>query len=1081
MKRITRNIAMACLLFAAFVTTTKVNAQALVGPAPFCFPTYGAWAIPCNQGGPSNTPGNWINDFVNSFNTSGAVVNIVNNNTGCGTQNFPGNGQRNYWFFGCDHYLVVNPGQVITCNIQNGNIWAQGDAVFIDWNGDGVFQVPAERVCSSPSILSGPGFHPPINFTVPPAQPPGTYRLRVRCSWATLGSTIDPCIMHTGYGEAEDYNVYVGTTPPGVMTATATSNATTNAAYCNNSLVSLNVATSASPTTALSYTWSGPGGFAATFSNTTAGGNTNIAVAQPTNSGVYSVTVSTGSCPVTAQVTVNIYPTPTITALANNGPVCQGSSLTINAAANTSATVTYSWTGPNAFAANSASNVINNVQPVATGFYSLTVTNSYLSPTYNPTISCSATAQMSAAVVPVAPLVVTPTFTICQNSNLPLTAAAVGATSYSWASSTTPQFTSTIQNPQINNVNPTHSGNYSVTAYYTSPSTTLVCTSTAVTNVSVVPRNPVTAFSSANVCQFTTGTFSATALGAAGYEWFGPNGYSSTTQMNAINNIQPVSAGNYSVNAIFSIGSVSCSTSSYIPLNVITVPSVAVIPNISVCEHDGASFSASAPNAISYMWNGPNSFTMNSPNPVFANLSPTASGAYTVTAAFTNGNLTCYNSNVTNLVVNTRLPFTLGPDRMLCSNSDLLLNGPAGATAYNWWGSTSYTSNAQSLYVPTLGPANSGIYVLEVDLNGCKTYDSVRVDILTPIIFTLTPSNRTICKGDNVNWVVGAAQGSENYAYTWNPAVFITGPTGSVQAGQPLGTTIYNISAYDIACPNYVIQTSFTVTVNQPPQPYIVIPRNNACEPLCMVMNSHLGAKATSVLYDFGNGHTVEGDSVNVCLNAGTHYMRIITTGTNGCQGSYDYTATPIVVYPKPGADFSWTPDEPNTSNPQVTFLPSTKYGKTFTYEWSFTNSTNVGGIDTSTAKNPTKMYDNNGKFPAMMVVKNEYGCVDSVFKVVEVEEDVNVFIPNTFTPNDDNINDVFSIKGIGLKTEGFYMEIFDRWGTLIYATKDINKGWDGTVKGQKAAEGVYVYHVKVIGNNGVGKKEFKGHVTLLK
>ena len=91
------------------------------------------------------------------------------------------------------------------------------------------------------------------------------------------------------------------------------------------------------------------------------------------------------------------------------------------------------------------------------------------------------------------------------------------------------------------------------------------------------------------------------------------------------------------------------------------------------------------------------------------------------------------------------------------------------------------------------------------------------------------------------------------------------------------------------------------------------------------------------------------------------------------------------------------------------------------------------------------------------------------------------MYIPNTFTPNDDNINDVFNVKGLGLKAEGYLLEIFDRWGTLVYSTRDINKGWDGTVKGQKAEDGVYIYSVKVIGNNGVGKKEFKGHVTLLK
>jgi gliding motility-associated-like protein len=1075
MNRITKNISIACLLLALFVQT-NVKAQALVGPAPFCMPMYGAWAIPCNQGGPSNTPGNWINDFINSFNTAGAVVNITNNNSGCNTQNFPATGQRNYFFHGCQHYLVVNPGQVITVNIQNGTGWAQGNSVFIDWNNNGVFNLPGERVCSTVGSLAGPAFHPAMNFVVPAAQPPGAYRMRVRCAWATPGNNIDPCNMH-GYGETEDYMIYVSQTPPGVITATATS----NSPLCNGSQLNLGISTSASPTTVLSYTWSGPGAYSAIIATTTTGGSTNIAVAQPTNSGVYSVTVSTGSCPVVSQVTVNIYPTPTITALANNGPVCQGSSLTINAAANVSATSTYSWTGPNAFASNTASNTINNVQPAATGFYSLTVTNAYLAPTYQQTLTCSATAQMSAAVVPVAPLVVTPFFTLCQNSNLALTAAAVGATSYSWSSSTTPQFTSTLQNPQINNVAPIQSGDYSVTAYYVSPSTTLVCTSTAVTNVSVVPRNPVTPFSSANVCQYTSGTFSATAVGAAGYQWFGPNGFNSTNQINTITNIQPVSAGNYSVNAIFSIGTVSCTTSSFIPLNVIAVPSVAVIQSITVCERQGATFAASAPNALTYMWSGPNSFTMNSPNPIFANLTPNMSGMYTVTASFSNGNLTCYNSNQTNLLVKPILPFNLGSDKLLCSNSDLFLNGPAGATQYNWWGSTSYTSNTQALFVPALSPANSGIYVLEVDLNGCKTYDSVKVDVLTPIIYTLTPSNRTICRGENVNFVVGAAQGSENYAYTWNPAIYITGPTGSVQAGNPLGTTVYNISAYDIACPNYVIQTSFTLTVNQPPQPNVIISKNNVCEPLCMILNSHTQGKSTSVIYDFGNGNVVEGDSVNVCLNAGTYNMKVITTGTNGCQGTFDYTSTPITVFPKPGGDFSWTPETPNTSNNQVTFIPTTKNGKTITYDWQFTNSTNVGGVDTSTSKSPVKIYDNNGKFPVMMLVKNEFGCADTVFKVIEIEEDVNVYIPNTFTPNDDNINDVFNIKGIGLKSEGYYMEVFDRWGTLLYASKDINKGWDGTVKGVKAAEGVYIYRVKVIGNNGVGKKEFKGHVTLLK
>jgi gliding motility-associated-like protein len=72
-------------------------------------------------------------------------------------------------------------------------------------------------------------------------------------------------------------------------------------------------------------------------------------------------------------------------------------------------------------------------------------------------------------------------------------------------------------------------------------------------------------------------------------------------------------------------------------------------------------------------------------------------------------------------------------------------------------------------------------------------------------------------------------------------------------------------------------------------------------------------------------------------------------------------------------------------------------------------------------------------------------------------------------------------VKGIGLKMEGYSMEIFDRWGTLVYFTRDILKGWDGTVKGQMAENGVYIYKIKIVGANGEGKKEYIGHVTLLK
>ncbi len=305
------------VLIVALIVFSQANlfAQPGVGPAPYCFPLYSQ--IPCNQPGPSNSPGNFINDFINSFSTTGANVNITNNNSGCNAQNFPAVGIRNFFYFGCQHYLVVTPGQVVNCTFQSGQTYSQGFTCFIDWNQDGVYNLTNERVCSIPGVPAAASFNS-ASFTVPAAQATGTYRMRVRCAYFTNGPTIDPCINY-GFGETEEYNVYVNMTPAGIITATAS---TSTPSLCAGQTVSLNVLTSANPTTALTYTWSGPGNFA---SNTQSPTITN---ATATMSGVYSVTVSPGSCPATktVQVTVTDYPTYTVTPL--TATVCQGGVLT---------------------------------------------------------------------------------------------------------------------------------------------------------------------------------------------------------------------------------------------------------------------------------------------------------------------------------------------------------------------------------------------------------------------------------------------------------------------------------------------------------------------------------------------------------------------------------------------------------------------------------------------------------------------------------------------------------------------------------------------------------------------------------
>lgn len=1034
------------LILGILLLTVNISAQPGVGPAPYCMPMYSQ--IPCNQPNPSNTPGNSINDFIHSFTTAGAITNINNLNTGCNAQNL--SGIKNYFYWGCTDYLVTAPGQVITCSYLSGNVYAQGFAVFVDWNQDNIFQVPAERVTGTPGVPPAATWSS-SNFMVPLAQPNGIYRMRVRCAYFTNGTTIDPCNNYT-YGETHDYNLYIGTAPVGVITATLGS----NSPICTGNTLNLTATASGTAAPSYTYTWSGPNSFTSSVMNPTISATTSL------QSGVYTVTINPGGCPITKTIQVAVNATPTITSITNNGPICQGSNLIFNTNIISSGTVSYLWNGPNGYTSIIQNPTIAGSTTLNTGTYNFTVTNTFAN-----NATCKATGISTVVVVPVNGITVTPTFTLCQGSNLNLTANVLGASSYSWTGPNS--FTSNVQNPIINGVNPVNSGNYNFTAFFTAPGTTLVCNSTAVSNLSVVAMNPVSIFATNNVCQNSTATFSANAAGNPSYYWTGPNSYTSNSQSNNINNILPISSGAYSVNAIFSLGTVSCITSNATVINVISTNTIAVTPSITVCNGQSAQLNAFANGAVSYTWSGPGGYSVSAPNTQFINLTPSWSGTYTITAAFTNGNLTCYTTNSTVLTVKPDIQFTLNPIGKLCFNQNLLVNGPSGATSYTWTG-PNFTSNIQNLSIPNASTVNIGTYNLVVDLNGCKTYGSIFIDVQNPIEWKTTPNNITICKNDTYTLVAQADLGSGNYAYNWNPSAGLTGPTGSVQVGTGTGTTIYNVTAYDIACPQYTINHSFTVTVNKAPVPNLNL-NNNQCEPFCSIYDSQVGTNGI-VNYSFNGIKDYYGDKSNICLSAGEYTLDITTIGNNGCKEVFRYPYT-IVVYPKPNADFTWDPSSPNSLTESfVTFSPVGQILPISGWFWDFY------GQSTSSLMSPTHQFNEQNNYAVTLMVTTDHGCRDTITKVVSVKDEYILYVPNAFTPNGDGLNDIFGAKGLGIKK--FEMMIFDRWGNQIFQSGDIQKGWDGTVRGVLVQDDVYVYKITAIDNNSI-RHELTGHVTLIK
>lgn len=293
-------------------------------PAPYCNGGYTSGN--CLQGGPTNTPGNSVNDFIDVFVTSGGNTNINNAGSGC-------NGNANNYANYCQHYLAVTPGQIITCTIQSGIIYSQGFAIWVDWNQDNVFQNPGEQVAATSNV---PVAATPtvLTFTVPANAANGTYRMRVRCAFATPGTNITPCGTF-GFGETEDYTLFVGTPPPNIGVPTATASVS-QSLICVGQPLQFNLTTTYGG--ALSYTWTGPGSFSSTAQNPT------IPSASTTASGLYSVVVSNTSCPVSRTVSVTVVAYPQVTVVAPSQTICQGGSFTASLIVGGNTTnFTYNW------------------------------------------------------------------------------------------------------------------------------------------------------------------------------------------------------------------------------------------------------------------------------------------------------------------------------------------------------------------------------------------------------------------------------------------------------------------------------------------------------------------------------------------------------------------------------------------------------------------------------------------------------------------------------------------------------------------------------------------------------------------
>ncbi|MFN8354638.1 MAG: SdrD B-like domain-containing protein [Spirosomataceae bacterium] len=289
-----------------------------------------------------------------------------------------------------------------------------------------------------------------------------------------------------------------------------------------------------------SYSWSGPASFTATVANPTRpNATTNM-------TGIYSVTVTgSNSCTQSATTSVTVRTLPTID-VSSNSPVCIGTGATISLSATGGGT--YSWGGPNAFAATGANPTRSNVTTAMAGVYTVTVTG---------TNSCSNTATVS-VIVNLQGAMAEGNGPVCANDVIELKTNA--GSSYSWSGPAS--FSSTLQNPTRTNVTAPMAGVYSVTVQGSNS-----CTGSATVSVAVkaLPIVGVTTSSPTTKPACEGIPVTVTATGGDNYAWSGPNNFTATGATPTISNTTTGTSGTYSVTVT---GSNSCSASSTVSISV---------------------------------------------------------------------------------------------------------------------------------------------------------------------------------------------------------------------------------------------------------------------------------------------------------------------------------------------------------------------------------------------------------------------------------------------------------------------------------------------------------------------------------
>lgn len=262
------------------------------------------------------------------------------------------------------------------------------------------------------------------------------------------------------------------------------------------------------------------------------------------------------------------------------------------------------------------------------------------------------------------------------------------------------------------------------------------------------------------------------------------------------------------------------------------------------------------------------------------------------------------------------------------------------------------------------------------------------------------------------------------------------------------------------------------------------------CSPVCPTVTSTsvVNSPGQIVNYEWilSNGLTYQGASPSFtdCYQTTTsdditYDVTLHITTNHGCTAEHTETNF-ISVYHNPVANFYMDPDETDVTDPVIGFYNHSMYADYYEWDIDFYGQSSIFEPGEITFPSEPDRYE------AQLIAYTNYGCTDTMRHVVEVLDNVIFYVPNTFTPDNDDYNEVFLpifTHGIDLE-RGYTLLIFNRWGELIFESHDTQVGWNGTYgvnSSRIVKEGTYIWKITFKETMSDKHHTYVGHVNLLR